>query len=319
MNTHNAEIASFGVSGGRLMSRAANAASTPLVSVIIPHYNDVEALTGCVEMLLCQTWPADRMEIIVADNNSSCGLSAVAAACPQVRVIAAPVQGAGPARNAGAAAARGEIFAFIDSDCRPHADWIENGVSGLQDYDFVGGYVETCAADPRAPTAVEAWEIVFGFNFERYILVEGYTGSGNMFTKREVFNAVGGFRVGVAEDMDWSFRARTLGYRLGYVPGARVVHLARAEWSELLHRWRRVSHEHYRLCRERTFGQMRWMGKALCMPFSIVPHTMRILRSPQLHGFDAKAGAVGVLIAHRFWRLGYMLHLALEQRVDAAP
>ena len=303
----------------RLTGNTVHAEYAPTVSVVIPHYNDLEALLECVDMLMSQTWPAGRMEIIVADNNSSCGLAAVVAACPQCRVIAAPLQGAGPARNAGAAVANGDVLAFIDSDCRPHADWIEKGVSGLQGYDFVGGHVETCAANPRAPTAVEAWEIVFGFNFERYILVEGYTGSGNMFTRREVFNAVGGFRTGVAEDMDWSFRARAMGYHLGYVPGARVVHLARPGWAELLQRWRRVCHEHYRLCQERTFGQGRWVIKALCMPLSIFPHTLRILTSPQLFGFAAKVGAVRVLIAHRFWRLGYMLQLAVAERIDAAP
>src|SRR5271167_2742993 len=52
----------------------------PLVSVIIPHYNDIHALSICVANLHRQTWPATNMEIIVADNNSACGLDAVASA-----------------------------------------------------------------------------------------------------------------------------------------------------------------------------------------------------------------------------------------------
>ena len=111
------------------------------VSVVIPHYNDLEALSVCIGGLQRQTWPADRMEVIVADNNSRCGIDAVVAAAPGCRVVHAPIQGAGPARNAGAAAARGEILAFIDSDCSPEPGWIEHGVRALSKYHFAGGHV----------------------------------------------------------------------------------------------------------------------------------------------------------------------------------
>src|ERR1700722_4160490 len=113
------------------------------VSVVIPHYNDLDALSICIAKLQCQTWPAERMEIIVADNNSVCGIDGVIAAAAGCRVVRASIQGAGPARNAGAAVARGEILAFIDSDCDPQLDWVENGVRALVKYDFAGGRVVT--------------------------------------------------------------------------------------------------------------------------------------------------------------------------------
>ena len=284
----------------------------PLVSVIVPHYNDLAALQICLAGLRRQTWPADRMEIIVADNNSACGLAAVAAVAAVaggVRVVHAPIQGAGPARNAGVAVSRGDILAFIDSDCNPHADWIEHGVHGLAAYDFAGGYVETAARNPARPTAVEAWEMVFGFNFAHHILVEGYSGSGNMWVWRHVFNAVGGFRAGVSEDMEWSFRATAAGYRLGYEPGAVVSHLARATWPDLLIRWRRVLTEHYALTREKSAWPARWLAWIVGMPLSIVPHVVRVVRSDRLPHWRAKLAAVSVLVAHRLWRTGYMLRL----------
>jgi glycosyltransferase involved in cell wall biosynthesis len=288
-------------------------AAPPFVSVIIPHYNDLDGLTACVALLGHQTWPSDRTEIIVADNNSACGLQAVADAAPGCRIIPAPIQGAGPARNAGAAIARGEILAFIDSDCRPAPNWIEAGAYGLEGYDFIGGSVETCAADPRRPTSVEAWEIVFGFNFKRYIQVEGYTGSGNMFTRRDVFAAVGGFRAGVAEDMDWSFRARAHGFRLGYVPDAAVTHLARPGWDALLNRWRRVASEHYLSTREQPFGIWRWLAWTAAMPLSVLPHSVRVMRSRKLPDARARFGALWILMGHRLWRTGYMLRLLLTE------
>jgi cellulose synthase/poly-beta-1,6-N-acetylglucosamine synthase-like glycosyltransferase len=285
------------------------AADRPFVSVIIPHYNDLDALSVCITSLQRQTWPAESMEIIVADNNSACGIEAVMAAAPRCRVVPAPIQGAGPARNAGAAAARGEILAFIDSDCDPQPDWVANGARALTNYDFAGGRVMTAARDPRRPTPVEAWEVVFGFDFERYILVEGYTGSGNMWVWRKVFDAVGGFRAGVAEDMDWSFRARAAGFRLGYEPGAVVSHLARSDWPELLRRWRRVLAEHYLLTREKPFGTLRWAVWTGGMPLSIVPHSVKVLRSERLLSSRDKVSAMAVLVAHRLWRTYYMARL----------
>src|SRR5471032_2792442 len=90
---------------------------TPFVSVVIPHYNDLDNLTICLQRLRRQSWPSDRFEVIVADNNSTCGIEAVRRIAPDIRVVPAAEQGAGPARNAGVAVARGDVLAFIDSDC----------------------------------------------------------------------------------------------------------------------------------------------------------------------------------------------------------
>ncbi len=290
------------------------AAEPPFVSVIIPHYNDLEALTVCLAGLARQTWPADRMEVIVADNNSACGLEAVIRAAPGCRVIPAPIQGAGPARNAAAAVARGAILGFIDSDCEPDADWVHFGARALATCDFAGGHVRTAPRDPARPTPVEAWEMVFGFDFERYILIEGYTGSGNMWVSRAVFEAVGGFRTGVSEDVEWSHRARDMGFRIGYERRAAVSHLARPSWPDLLSRWRRVLAEHHELAMEQRFGRARWAVKTAAMPLSAGPHLLRVLRSGQLPHARAKAAAAVVLVAHRLWRTGYMARLLMSRR-----
>lgn len=287
------------------------AAYAPHVSVVIPHYNDLEALSVCIASLHRQTWPADRMEVIVVDNNSECGLEAVRRVAAGYHVVHASIQGAGPARNAGAAAAHGEILAFLDSDCDPQPDWIENGVRALGTYDVAGGRVITTARDPSRPTAVEAWELVFGFDFERYIRVEGYTGSGNMWVWRKVFDAVGGFRTGVAEDMDWSFRATAAGFRLGYERGAVVSHLARSDWKGLLSRWRRVLGEHYRLTQEKPLGSLRWALWTAGMPLSIGPHAVRVMRSRRLYSLRCKLSAIAVLTGFRLWRTGYMVRMTI--------
>jgi glycosyltransferase involved in cell wall biosynthesis len=104
-------------------------ASAPFVSVVIPHYNDIEQLAHCLEGLHRQSFPRDRF---VADNNSIGGMAAVERIAPDVVVSPALEQGAGPARNAGAAAARGTHPAFIDSDCIADENWLQSCHQGRQ-------------------------------------------------------------------------------------------------------------------------------------------------------------------------------------------
>ena len=147
-------------------------------------------------------------------------------------VVLERTQGAGPARHAGVAASRGEVIAFLDSDCVRNPIGSPRVLRHWPPFDFVGGKVMVFAREPERPNAVEAYEMVFNFDFERYIEKVGFTGSGNMFVHRTVFDRVGGFCAVVAEDADWSFRARGRGYRLGYAERALVGHPARWDgWS----------------------------------------------------------------------------------------
>src|SRR4051812_2739861 len=216
----------------------------PRVSVVIPHYQDLAGLELCLAALDRQTYPRGDFEIVVADNASPVGLPAVEAVVRgRARVVTCTEKGAGPNRNAGVAASKGEILAFIDSDCQAEPGWLAAGVAGLAGYDFIGGKVKVLVEDPARLTAAEAFEAVFAFDFETYITKKGFTGAGNMFCPRAVFDEVGGFRVGMSEDLEWSHRARAKGFRLGYAPDAVVGHPARRTWTELRNKWRRVNAE----------------------------------------------------------------------------
>jgi cellulose synthase/poly-beta-1,6-N-acetylglucosamine synthase-like glycosyltransferase len=276
---------------------------TPSVSVIIPHFNDLENLRTCLTLLTAQSMPTSEFEIIVADNNSACGIDAVRAICgEQVLVVNAPLQGAAAARNTAVAASRGSILAFIDSDCRPTRDWLAHGVAALATADMVGGQVEVAAVDDRNPTPVEAFEKVFAFNFQRYIEAENFAGSGNMFVKRTTFETVGGFRAEVSEDKDWGQRAARLGYRWTYAPSAKVAHPARRTWPELREKWRRVTRETYMIMRPQQFGRVRWFFRAWAVLVSPFVHWLQIVRSQKLQSLSDKFCAIGVLFRIRWWR-----------------
>jgi glycosyltransferase involved in cell wall biosynthesis len=210
------------------------------VSVVVPHFNDLVGLDLCLSGLRRQTYPESAYEIIVADNASPQGPAAVSAVIgDRARLVVVPEKGAGPARNGGAALAGGEILAFIDSDCRPDPDWLTQGVEALGACDFVGGRVEVLVDDVHRMTASEAFERVFAFDNEAYVTRKGFSVSANLFCPRALFDAVGGFAVGVSEDVDWCHRALKAGYRIGYAPRAVIGHPARRTWTDLLKKWRR--------------------------------------------------------------------------------
>lgn len=274
-----------------------------LVSVIIPHFNDLNNLQRCLSLLLEQTLTPDSFEIIVADNNSACGLAEVSKICgAHARLVSAPIQGAAEARNVGVAASRGRYLAFIDSDCCPSCDWLERGVAALSRSEMVGGRVETVAGDEGNLTAVEAFEKVFAFDFKRYVETEGFSGAGNMFVPRNIFDHVGGFRLGVSEDKDWGRRAVALGFHWIYDADVQVSHRARKNWEELKNKWRRITRESYKLEKERPFGRIHWMMRAWVVLVSPFVHVMYIFYSSKLDRLDDKLKAIGVLFRIRLWR-----------------
>jgi glycosyltransferase involved in cell wall biosynthesis len=249
-----------------------------------------------------QTLPSDQFEIIVADNNSNCGVSAVEAAIGNhAKVVPAPVQGAGEARNCGVSVSRGRYLAFLDSDCRPCRDWLEIGLTALATADMVGGRIDVEVDDQQNLTATEAFELVFGFNNASY-LRKGFSSTANMFLPRAVFERVGGFRSRVAEDKDWGQRATALGFRWKYVREGRITHPARRDWEELRIKWKRLIRESYLLAKERPLGNIGWFLRTLVVLISPILQIPKIICSRKLQRWGDKLKAIYILVRLRCWR-----------------
>jgi GT2 family glycosyltransferase len=290
------------------------------ISVIIPHYEDLRQLSTCLDLLEKQTLDRSDFEIIIADNNSPCGLEAVRdVASGRAQVVLAETKGAGPARNEAVKVASAPALAFIDSDCRPWADWLRSGLEALKEHPIVGGPVLLEPRDPNRATPEEAFDVVFGFNALEFLKTRGFIGSGNLFVRREVFDAVGGFRSGVSEDLEWSRRAVAQGFALAHDPGAIVSHPARHDWAELLRTWDRRTREAYLLTREGRGGRANWILQSWLVLISPVPHVAKVLRCPRLTSWSDRRGAIRVLFRLRWYRFlqAYRVMFAPESRSDA--
>ncbi len=109
-----------------------HAASSPLVSVVLPTYNRASQLPRAIGSVLHQGYRS--IELIVVDDASTDDTEQAVSAIrdPRLRYLRCPRNGgAGYARNRGLEVARGELLAFQDSDDEWAPDKLERQVSAL--------------------------------------------------------------------------------------------------------------------------------------------------------------------------------------------
>ena len=279
--------------------------SMPSLAVIIPHYSDLERLSRCLTALVPQLQPDD--ELVVVDNNSPVPIEDVASRFQRAVFVVEMKKGAAHARNRGVAETKAPLLAFIDSDCLPAVDWVAMArkTALRTDGDLFGGRVDVFDETPPPRSGAEAFETVFAFNFQRYIEQQGFTGAGNLVTRRTIFEDVGGFTNGVSEDKEWSMRAVSKGYKLLYEKLLIVSHPTRQDWEALRAKWLRMTWEAFEL--EGKNARVFWSIKAFAMPFSALVHLPKLLMSPRLSGPGERLRGATTLIRLRLARMGWML------------
>ena len=235
--------------------------SEPTLSVLLVTFNERDLVQRCLPALVGQL--GERDELIVADNGSEDGtVEAVERLAPDATVIRMDRnEGYMPACNAAAARAAGDVLVTLDADAIPApgfcdairrpaangrgwAGWMglvtmgdgrlintSGGVShftGLSWAGQVGEPLEAARPEPREVSFLsgtclaisrEAWQRDPGFAPDYFLYFD---------------------------DVDWCFRARLGGGRIGIEPAARVDHLydftkRRVKWRLLeRNRWATV-------------------------------------------------------------------------------
>ena len=284
----------------------------PVVSVIIPHFNQPDQLASCLSLLLDPVLQVSG-EVIVVDNGSHTYPDQVAKEFPDVRFLLQKEPGPGPARNLGVENANSATFAFIDADCRPADDWIATILAEMAERPgILGGEVRIGLTDSARPTIWECYESEYGFRMDKYVARDGFSGAGNLAVPREIFEKVGPFAgIGVAEDRDWGLRARELGYPTRYVADMVVYHPARKSWSEVARKWDRQTGHQYTEFAARRFGRLKWAARTLAMLVSPLVEAPKIALSKRIPGgLKGKLLCLAALIRvrlYRFWLMTVVL------------
>lgn len=206
-----------------------------LISVIIPSYNSSRTIAACLDSVLAQETETPY-EVLVMDSSRDETPELVRQRYPRVRYFHSDVQMLpGVARNAGVAQARGEVLAFIDSDCVADRSWLRCLVAALgQGYRIVGGAVANL--NPQSWISVADYLLTFNeFTPGTPRREVQYLPSVNLACTRELFDELGGFPdIPTGEDMLLTFAASRRTPML-FDPGAVVRHRNRESLRGFVH------------------------------------------------------------------------------------
>ncbi|MEO1493896.1 MAG: glycosyltransferase [Pseudomonadota bacterium] len=222
----------------------------PKVSVCIPVLNGAKRLPSCLASLRDLDYPAEQIEIIIADGGSTDNTREVTLQYG-AHFLDNPGRTVAAGRNVSFSAATGEFIASTDDDCVVPPDWITRALSEFRESDVaaVGGI--SLLPEGSGPWP-EAANYVFRLASRTGHSVQSdHMGSGdvddlpgcNVFYRTEMARQVGGFDEGLitAEDVDFHIRLRSKGLRLRSADGLYVWHDKRPTVRGLFNQLRRYA------------------------------------------------------------------------------
>lgn len=218
-----------------------------MISVVVPTRNNESTIVELLESLARQT--VRDFEVIVADSSSD-RTPEIASRYPFVRVVSVPPAGINVARNAGLSAAKGEIIAFTDGDCRVPPDWLESIKRFFEEHPdaaAVGGSVLTAREIARSTAALYYNEalrpMMTIYARELEITVRNFhkarvPNGNNMAFKRRVLqgNPFDESIRGGYDEVELLWRLCEAGYRVYASPLIKVEHFHTGGWRRMLRR-----------------------------------------------------------------------------------
>jgi len=223
------------------------------ISVIIVNYNAGHYLKGCIDSLLA--CPLEK-EIIVVDNASEDDSLLALAGIPGIQIVRNTANlGFAAACNQGVKYSSAPLLCFLNPDCAFKPGALANLVEIMrkgQQVGMVGGLLlnlddtEQAGARRAIPTPWRSFVRAFGlsrfadrwpklfYDFhmhneplpEKPVEVEAISGA-CMMVRRDVMQDVGGWDEGYflhCEDLDWCMRFRQKGWKILFVPSAKITH-----------------------------------------------------------------------------------------------
>jgi cellulose synthase/poly-beta-1,6-N-acetylglucosamine synthase-like glycosyltransferase len=191
------------------------------LSFVIPVRDDATSLERCLASVRANLQEVTS-EVVVADNGST-DRSAVVAAEAGARVLSLPGRRVSEARNAAAAAATGDLLAFVDADHELAPGWGRALVDVMRDPSTVAAGAPYHAPIPGT-WVQRMYDKLRGHGSG--IRPADWLGSGNLVVRRSAFDAIGGFDTSLetCEDVDLCQRLIARGGRLMAVDGMVSIH-----------------------------------------------------------------------------------------------
>jgi glycosyltransferase involved in cell wall biosynthesis len=296
----------------------------PFVTVVMPVRNE----GGFIEMSLAavqgQDYPADLIEIFVADGRSDDGtrerILQAAERDPRVQLIDNPGRIVSTGINCALARARGSIVIRIDGHCEIAPDYVSRCVQHLEDSDVqgVGGPIETIGETPWARAIAAAMSSKFGVGDSAFRTMRDATMLADTIPfpayRKEALDRGGPFDEELVRNQDdeYNYRLRKAGAKILLAADVRSRYFSRSSVRSV---WRqyfqygfykvRVLQKHPRQMQLRQFVPAAFVaGLAVSLAFSPVSQLAR-LAFGLLAGSYALASltAATLVAAERSWSM----------------
>ena len=181
---------------------------TPLISVVIPCYNQARFLDEAIESVLAQSYP--HFEVAVIDDGSTDNAEEVAARYAWVRYIRQENGGLAAARNTGLRRTIGEYLVFLDADDRLLPRALETGLAAFAEHPecaFVAGHCKPITVD-GTPFPASENSCVDRDHYAALLRKCFIYPPGAVMFRRSVFETVRNFDVSVSPCADYDLYLR---------------------------------------------------------------------------------------------------------------
>jgi GT2 family glycosyltransferase len=199
-------------------------------SVVVATCNGARTLNACLSSLQRLNYP--DYEVILVDDGSTDSTPEVAGKFPSVRYLRQENRGLSAARNAGIAAATGQIVAFTDDDCRADEDWLFYLVGDLLRSEFIGIGGHNFLPPEDSPVAAAV--LVSPGGPAHVMLTDReaeHVPGCNMAFYKWALDEIGGFDPvfrKAGDDVDICWRLQERNYKIGFSPAGFVWHYRRS-------------------------------------------------------------------------------------------
>ena len=235
------------------MKQSSKGGKYPFVSIIIPCRNEQRFIGSCVDSILESDYPADKMEILVVDGQSTDDTASVVAGISsrdsRIRLIPNPKLITAAAFNTGISESKGEVVMILGAHSKIGGDYVSRCTKALFELgaDNVGGVLKTV---PRNDTflgraIVRALSHPFGVGNARFRSgashpIEVDTVFGGCY-RREALKRTGPFneKLIYSQDIEFNIRFRMGGGIIMLVPEIETTYFALTSFFPFLrHNWR---------------------------------------------------------------------------------
>lgn len=212
--------------------------SFPLVSVVIPVYNEQRYIRECLDSVFAQDYPIDRVEVIVVDGHSTDSTAAIIRSeYPKVVLLENPERIVPISMNVGIRAAKGEYIVRLDAHALYPSDYISYLITNAValSADNVGVCCQTLPANStvKAKAIAIALSTKFGMGNSQFRI--GTDRIRRVDTvpfgcyHRSVFERIGLYDEELVRNQDDEFNARLIkkGGKIFLLPGLVVKYYAR--------------------------------------------------------------------------------------------